>query len=55
MKARQATIPAPTMASLAEAARGVVELYEAWGKADLAARWRVKLGLADLPADVFAR
>jgi hypothetical protein len=54
MKARQATIPAPSMARLAEAAGRVVELYEAWDKAGLAARWRVKVGLADLPTDVFS-
>ncbi len=55
LKARQADIPAPAIASLAEAALGVVELYEACGKAELAARWRVDLGLADLPDDVFGR
>ena len=43
------------MPRLAGAAGRVVELYEAWGKPDLAARCRVELGLADLPADVFAR
>jgi hypothetical protein len=42
------------MARLAEAAGRVVELYEAWDKAGLAARWRVKVGLADLPTDVFS-
>ena len=55
MKARQADDPCAGIARLAEAALGVVELYEACGKADLAARWRVNLGLADLPADVFGR
>jgi hypothetical protein len=55
LKARQAGIPAPAIPRLADAAVGVVELYEAWGKADLSARWRVKLGLADFPDDVFGR
>ena len=32
----------------------VIRLYEAWGRPDKAAEWKVKLGLADLPADVFA-
>jgi hypothetical protein len=32
-----------------------VRLYEAWGKTELAAAWKERLGLADLPADVFAR
>jgi FtsP/CotA-like multicopper oxidase with cupredoxin domain len=31
------------------------EAYEAWGKPGKAAEWKAKLGLADLPADVFAR
>jgi hypothetical protein len=32
----------------------VVRLYEAWGKATQADAWKRKLGLADLPTDVFA-
>jgi hypothetical protein len=32
-----------------------VQLYEAWNKPDQAAAWKVKLGLPDLPADVFAK
>jgi hypothetical protein len=55
MKARQATIPPPAKARLAEARDRVVGLYEAWGKPGEAAAWKAKLGLADLPADVFAR
>jgi hypothetical protein len=30
-------------------------MYEAWGKPGKAAEWKSKLGLTDLPADVFAR
>ena len=33
----------------------MVRLYEAWGKPEQAAAWKAKLGLPDLPADVFAR
>jgi hypothetical protein len=40
---------------LPEAEQRVVRLYEAWGKPDQAKAWAFKLGLADLPADVFAR
>jgi hypothetical protein len=32
----------------------VVRLYEAWGEFEQAKEWKSKLGLADLPADVFA-
>jgi hypothetical protein len=39
---------------LTEAAARVVRLYEAWGRPAQAAEWKVKLGLADLPDDVFA-
>ncbi len=55
MKAREARIPSPNKPRLTEAAERVVRLYEAWGKPDQAAGWKQRLGLADLPADVFAR
>jgi len=55
MKAREAKIPAQAKPHLAEAAERVVRLYEAWGKPSQAAAWKDKLGLADLPAEVFAR
>ena len=29
-------------------------LYEAWGKPDQATAWKAKVGMPDLPADVFA-
>jgi hypothetical protein len=32
-----------------------VRLYEGWGKADQATAWKARLGLADLPQDVFTR
>ena len=55
MKSREAKIPVTTKPQLLEAAERVVRLYEVWGDPDRAAAWKVKLGLADLPADVFVR
>jgi hypothetical protein len=55
MKVRAAKIPAAGKPRLPEAAVRVVRLYEAWGKPDKAAEWKAKLGLTDLPAEVFAR
>jgi eukaryotic-like serine/threonine-protein kinase len=54
MKAREAKILAAGKPRFQEAAVRVVQLYEAWGQPDKAAAWRRKLGLADLPAEVFA-
>jgi tetratricopeptide (TPR) repeat protein len=55
MKAREGTIPPVAMPRLTEAALRVVQLYESWGKPEQATAWKAKLGLDDLPADVFAR
>ncbi len=33
----------------------VVRLFEEWDKPDRAAAWKARLGMSDLPADVFAR
>jgi hypothetical protein len=55
MKAREAKIPAPRKPSLAEAAERVIRLYENWGKTEQATAWKAKLGMPDLPADVFGR
>jgi hypothetical protein len=55
IKARAARIPAPSRTPrLSEAAERLVRLYESWGKAGQATAWKAKLGLADLPTDVFA-
>ena len=54
MKAREARIPYQYRLSLLEAAQRVVRLYEDWGKPDQAAAWKAKLGMRDLPSDVFA-
>jgi eukaryotic-like serine/threonine-protein kinase len=40
---------------VSEAAERVIRLYQAWGKPQKAAEWKVKLGLADLPDNVFGR
>jgi tetratricopeptide (TPR) repeat protein len=55
MKAREDKIPAPKKRFLTDAAVRVARLYEGWGKPAEAAAWKERLGLADLPADVFAR
>jgi serine/threonine protein kinase len=55
MKARETSAPLPDRPRLSEAAERVMQLYEAWGKPDRAAQWKAKLGLAELPADVFQR
>jgi hypothetical protein len=54
LKARAAKLPPPGKIRLPEAAERVIRLYEAWGRPDEAVGWKSKLGLADLPADVFA-
>jgi tetratricopeptide (TPR) repeat protein len=54
MKALESRIPVPERSRLREAAERVVRLFEAWGQPDQAAAWKAKLGLTDLPTDVFA-
>ena len=54
MEARQTTISAPNRLELGNAAERVVQLYKNWGKLDQAKKWAEKLGLADLPENVFA-
>jgi hypothetical protein len=55
MMAREARIAVPDRSRLREAAERVIQLYEAWGRPEKTDAWKAKLGLADLPADVFAR
>ena len=43
MKAREAKIPPQGKPRLTEALERLVQLYDAWGKADQAAEWRAKL------------
>ncbi len=40
MMQRQATIPVPDRADLAEAGERIVKMYQDWGKLDKAAEWR---------------
>jgi tetratricopeptide (TPR) repeat protein len=55
LKAREAKIPPVGRPCVTAAAGRVVSLYESWGKPEKAHDWRARLGLARLPADVFAR
>jgi serine/threonine protein kinase/tetratricopeptide (TPR) repeat protein len=55
MKAREARIYVPDRTSLSEAAERVTRLYEAWHKPGPATQWKAKLGMSDLPVDVFVR
>jgi hypothetical protein len=55
LKAREAKIPAYLKFYLDEEAERVVRLYEEWGKPEQAAAWKARLGMPDLPAEVFAR
>jgi tetratricopeptide (TPR) repeat protein len=55
MKAREARIPVPQRSRLREAGERIIGLYESWNKPDQASAWKARLGLRDLPAEVFAR
>jgi serine/threonine protein kinase/tetratricopeptide (TPR) repeat protein len=55
LKARESQLAVPEQFRLREAAERVVRLYENWGKTVQAAAWKAKLGLLDLPVEVFAR
>jgi hypothetical protein len=43
MKQREATIPAASKVRLTQALERLVQLYDAWGKPDEAAKWRKEL------------
>ena len=55
LKAREAKIPPAQRPAVAEAAGRVVRLYDAWAKPARAAEWKARLGLSNLPADVFVQ
>jgi hypothetical protein len=55
MKAREAQIPLQARHWLTETGERIVQLYEAWGQPEKAAAWKARLGLIDLPTDVFAQ
>jgi hypothetical protein len=54
LKARESRISMPQRSRLREAAERVIRLYEEWNKPDQATAWKAKLGMPDLPGDVFA-
>jgi hypothetical protein len=54
MKARASHMPAAQRPRLSEAAVRVVRFYEDRADPDRAAAWKARLGLSDLPADLFA-
>jgi serine/threonine protein kinase/tetratricopeptide (TPR) repeat protein len=55
VKAREARIAVPSRSAVREAAERIVRLYEQWNRPDQATSWKARLGMPDLPADVFAR
>jgi tetratricopeptide (TPR) repeat protein len=55
LNGREAKIPAVSKTLLLDAAGQVVRLYELLGKPEQARSWAEKVGLPDLPADVFAK
>jgi hypothetical protein len=55
MKARESRIIMPERSRLREAAERVIRLYEEWNQTDHATAWKARLGIPDLPTDVFAR
>jgi hypothetical protein len=54
MLTREATIPAAGKFNLYDTGERLVRLYKTWGKPKQARAWAERLGLADLPAHVFA-
>jgi serine/threonine protein kinase/tetratricopeptide (TPR) repeat protein len=55
LKARAAKIPRTAPPFLTEAGDRVLQFYEAAGKPEQAAAWKVKLGKANIPSNVFVR
>jgi hypothetical protein len=55
LKARAGRIRATAGPRVLEAAERVVRLYESWGRPEKSAEWKKRLGLEDLPAEVFTR
>jgi hypothetical protein len=52
MKQRQKSIPKASQVRLSESAERLVQLYDAWGKKDEAAKWRKELEAGRLPGTV---
>jgi eukaryotic-like serine/threonine-protein kinase len=55
IKGRESKIPLSSRRLLPEAAERIIRLYETWGRPDQLNSWKSRLGLADLPANAFAR
>jgi tetratricopeptide (TPR) repeat protein len=53
MQARKTRIPVPDHSSIRDAALRVVHLYENWGRPGKANEWKDKVGMPDLPTEVF--
>jgi tetratricopeptide (TPR) repeat protein len=54
LTARESKIPATARGYVTQAGQRIVALYDTWGKKDEARDWRAKLGVGELPSDVFA-
>jgi hypothetical protein len=54
-KTRTSTISLGDRVLERSTAESLVQLYDAWGKKDMAREWKMKLGLLNVPADVFAQ
>jgi non-specific serine/threonine protein kinase/serine/threonine-protein kinase len=54
MVSREEEIPIAERSHLREAAERVVRLYESWNRPQEAAAWKAKVGMRDLPAQVFS-
>ena len=55
LESRESSVAPWLKLRVPQAGGRIVQLYDAWGKPAKAAVWKAKLGLTDLPADVFAR
>ncbi len=54
MKAREGRIPSQSQSQVRHAAERLIGLYEEWGRTEQADAWKARLGMRDLPTDVFA-
>ena len=55
LRKREPSVPAGSRIIISEAAERIVDLYDSWGKREVASQWRTKLGLGNLPRNVFAQ
>jgi eukaryotic-like serine/threonine-protein kinase len=52
---RKGRLPIVDRPVFRESADRIIQLYESWGRTDQAETWKARLGLRDLPANIFAR